>query len=91
MDLDRLRLVADRARARSRLAVSDVSFVRRVAPRQLDSFPRFDAGAIRYFDCRELSRSVKRIVRQRQWRFATPCDPRMVRWALGDKPANESE
>jgi len=43
----------------------------------------FDAGAIRYFDCRELSKSVRRIVRQRQWRFAKPVDPRMVRWALG--------
>jgi len=169
MDLDTLWLVADRARARARLAAEDVSFVRDVAPDQLESFPRvklpttirhpagfsvagasvgtfvrgallvagqkalgrrfggsefyerverdlafrimrshfhngypkgahcctqctlavipvLEAGAIRYFDCRDLSRSVKRLVRQRQWRFAKPADPRMVRWALGDQP-----
>jgi hypothetical protein len=167
MDLDRLWLVADRARARSRLAPRDVSFVRTAAPRQLESFPRLklpasvrhpagfpisgapvgtfvrasllvagqkalgrrfggsefyervepdlalrimrshfhhgypkgvhccvqctlaiipvlDAGAIRYFDCRDLSRSVRRIVRQRRWRFAKPADSRMVSWAVGD-------
>ena len=168
MDFDTLWLVADRARRRSRLAPEDVSFVRDVAPEQLDSFPRLklptsvrhpagfsisgasvgtfvrsallvagqkalgkrfggsefyelverdlafrimrshfhhgypkgvhcciqctlavipvlEAGAIRYFDCRELSRSVERLVRTRQWRFAKPADPRMVRWALGDQ------
>jgi hypothetical protein len=47
--------------------------------------PVLEAGAIRYFDCRELSRSVERLVRTRQWRFAKPADPRMVRWALGDQ------
>jgi hypothetical protein len=47
--------------------------------------PVLDAGAIRYFDCRELSRAARRLVRQRQWRFAKPVDPRMVRWALGDR------
>jgi hypothetical protein len=46
--------------------------------------PVLEAGAIRYFDCRELSRSVTRLVRQRQWRFAKPVDSRLVRWALGD-------
>lgn len=45
--------------------------------------PVLDAGAIRYFDCRDLSKSVRRLVRQRQWRFAKPVDPRMVCWALG--------
>ena len=167
MDLHTLWLVADRARARSRLAPPDVSFVRTMAPHQLESFPKLklpasvrhpagfsisgapvgtfvraallvagqkalgrrfggsefyerveqdlalrimrshfhhgypkgvhccvqctlavipvlDAGAIRYFDCRELSRSVRRIVRQRRWRFAKPADSRMVSWALGD-------
>lgn len=48
--------------------------------------PVLDAGAIRYFDCSELSRAVTRIVRQRQWRFARPVDPRMVRWSLGEPP-----
>ena len=46
--------------------------------------PVLDAGAIRYFDCRELSRAVKLLVRQRKWRFARRVDPRMVSWALGD-------
>ena len=45
--------------------------------------PVLDAGAIRYFDCRELSKTVKRLVRQRRWRFSKPVDPRIVRWALG--------
>lgn len=173
MDLETLWVVADRARALSRLAPEDVSFVRDVAPDQLDSFPRLklptsirhpagfsisgasvgtfargalliagqkalgrrfggaefyervekdlafgimrshfhhgypkgvhccvqctlavipvlDAGAIRYFDCRELSRSVRRLVRQRQWRFARPADPRLVCWALGDQAVGRS-
>jgi len=51
--------------------------------------PVLDAGAIRYFDCRELSSAVRSLVRKRQWRFAKLADPRMVRWALGD-PAVES-
>ena len=46
--------------------------------------PVLDAGAIRYFDCRELSRAVKQLVRQRKWRFARRVDPRMVGWALVD-------
>ena len=167
MDFDTLWVVADRARERSRLVPEDVSFICKVAPEQLESFPRvklpasirhpagfsisgasvgtflrsalliagqkalgkrfggsefyervekdlafgimrshfhhgypkgvhccvpctlavfpvLEAGAIRYFDCRELSSAVRRLVRQRQWRFAKPTDPRMVRWALGD-------
>jgi hypothetical protein len=168
MDFETLWVVADRARARPRLAPKGVFFVRDVVPDELDSFPRLElptsirhpagfsisgatvgtflrsalliagqkalgkrfegsefyhrverdlafgmmrshfhhgypkgvhccvqctlavipmleAGAIRYFDCRELSRSVRRLVRQRQWRFAKPADPRIVRWALGDQ------
>lgn len=46
--------------------------------------PVLQAGAIRYFDCRELSSAVTRLVRQRQWRFSKPADLRMVRWALGE-------
>jgi len=46
--------------------------------------PVLDAGAIRYFDCRELSRAVRLLVRKRKWRFARRVDPRMVAWALGD-------
>src|SRR6186713_978993 len=47
--------------------------------------PVLDAGAIRYFDCRELSKAARRLVQQRQWRFAKSADPRMVQWALGDQ------
>jgi hypothetical protein len=166
MDLDTLWVVADRARTRLRLAPRDISFVRDVAPDQLDAFPQLklpasirhpagfsisgasvgtflrsalliagqkalgrrfggaefyervekdlafgimrshfhngdpkgayccvqctlavipvlDAGAIRYFDCRELSVATRRLVRQRQWRFAKSANPRLVRWALG--------
>lgn len=54
------------------------------APCTLAVLPVLDTGAIRYFDCRELSKSVTRLVRQRQWRFARPVDPRLVRWALGE-------
>ena len=46
--------------------------------------PVLDAGAIRYFDCNESSAAVRRIVRQGEWRFAKPADPRFVRWSLGD-------
>lgn len=46
--------------------------------------PVLDAGAIRYFDCDEVSAAARRVVRQRQWRFAKPADPRLVQWALGD-------
>jgi hypothetical protein len=46
--------------------------------------PVLDAGAIRFFDCRELSRAARRLVQQRQWRFARKVDQRMLRWALGD-------
>jgi hypothetical protein len=40
MDFDTLWGVADRSRARARLSTKDVSFVRDVAPRQLECFPR---------------------------------------------------
>jgi len=40
MDLDTLWVVADRAREKPRLSAKDVSFIRDVAPDQLDSFPR---------------------------------------------------
>ena len=46
--------------------------------------PVLEAGAIRYFDCRQLSIAARRLVRQRQWRFTKAADPRLVRWALGE-------
>ena len=47
--------------------------------------PVFEAGAIRYFDCRELSRAAERLVRKRLWRFAKSTDPRIVGWAMGER------
>jgi hypothetical protein len=50
--------------------------------------PVLEAGAIRYFDCRELYTSVTRLLRQRRWRFAGQVDPRIVRWSLGQPAAD---
>ena len=47
--------------------------------------PVLEAGAIRYFDCRELLREVSLLVLQRKWRFARAIDPRMVNWALPER------
>jgi len=170
MELDRLWIVADRARARQRMERDDIRFVRDVLPKQLEAFPRLklpktirhpagfsisgapagtllrsalllagrkvlgdryrgspfyenvekdlafaimrshfhngypkgahccaqctlavypvlEARAIRYFDCVELSRDVKRLVEQRKWRFAGQANPGMVRWAFSDSSA----
>ena len=170
MELDRLWIVADRARARQRMESDDIKFVRDVLPKQLAAFPRLrlpktirhpagfsisgapagtllrsalllagrkvlgdryrgspfyenvekdlafaimrsnfhngypkgahccaqctlavypvlEARAIRYFDCAELSRDVKRLVEQRKWRFAGAANPGMVRWAFRDGSA----
>jgi hypothetical protein len=51
--------------------------------------PVLEAGAIRYFDCRGLSKAVSLLVRQRKWRFAKPVDPRMMRWAFGERVADQ--
>ena len=53
-------------------------------PCTLAVIPVLDAGAIRYFECRKLAGEVKRLVRQRGWRFARPTDPLMAQWALGE-------
>ena len=45
-------------------------------------YPVLEAGAIRYFDCAELSRDLYRIIQQGEWRFAKPANARMVNWAL---------
>jgi len=166
MDFDALWAVAERSRARGRLAPEDVVYVRDIVPRELDSFPKLrppktinhpagfpvsgapvgtllrsalllagqkalgsrfggspfyerveqdlafgimrshfhhgypkgthccvqctlavypvlEAGAIRYFDCAELSRDVKQLVTERKWRFASLPNEKLVRWAFG--------
>src|SRR5262245_29734538 len=45
-------------------------------------YPVLEAGAIRYFDCGPLSRDVRRVITDRQWRFASPANPKMLRWSL---------
>ena len=52
-------------------------------PCTLAVIPVLGAGAIRYFDCAELSEAVRHLVVERRWRFAKPSNARMVRWALG--------
>ncbi|HKP30065.1 MAG TPA: hypothetical protein VJU15_11715 [Gemmatimonadales bacterium] len=46
-------------------------------------YPVLEAGAIRYFDCRSLAQSVRRVVTGREWRFSRPVNAGMVRWSLG--------
>lgn len=50
-------------------------------------YPALEAGTIRYFDCRELARDVRRLIVEGKWRFVSPPDARIVRWSLGDKDA----
>ena len=45
--------------------------------------PVLEARAIRYFDCSELARELSQLVTGRKWRFASPPNVMMVRWALG--------
>jgi len=47
-------------------------------------YPVLEAGAIRYFDCAELSDRVRQIVRTREWRFARPVSTAMLHWSLRD-------
>jgi hypothetical protein len=46
-------------------------------------FPVLEAGAIRYFDCAELARGLRRLIREGGWRFSKPGNPKLTRWALG--------
>src|SRR5262245_15454507 len=169
MDFDRLWTVADRARTNQRLSPEDIAFVRKVVPRQLESFPhlrlpktirhpdgfsvsgapvgtflrsalliagqrvlgrRFggstfyerverdlafgimrshfhhgypkgthccvqctlavyptlEAGAIRYFDCGQIARDVRRLIAEGGWRFVKSPNAKMLRWALRNGP-----
>jgi hypothetical protein len=45
-------------------------------------YPVLETGAIRYFDCAPLAQDLKRLIETGGWRFATPPNPKMVRWAL---------
>lgn len=50
-------------------------------------YPVLEAGAIRYFDCAELARELRRLVREGGWRFTKPANPKLLRWALGPAEA----
>jgi hypothetical protein len=45
-------------------------------------YPTLEAGAIRYFDCRQLAQDVRRLITERKWRFSKPANGKMVEWAL---------
>jgi hypothetical protein len=53
-------------------------------PCTLAVYPVLKAGAIRYFDCRELAHSVRELITKRQWRFAKFANHKMISWALTD-------
>ncbi len=48
-------------------------------------YPVLEAGAIRYFDCGELARAVRRLITEGGWRFAKAPNPKLVQWALRDR------
>src|SRR5262249_8642844 len=45
-------------------------------------YPVLEAGALRYFECRELAADVRRLIEGKQWRSATAPNPKMLHWAL---------
>ncbi len=46
-------------------------------------YPVLEAGSIRYFDCDELAKDVRRLIQEGGWRFSSPVNPKLKRWALG--------
>src|SRR5262249_50050381 len=48
-------------------------------------YPTLEAGAIRFFDCRQLARDVRRLIADGGWRFAKPANAKMLQWALRDE------
>jgi hypothetical protein len=48
--------------------------------------PTLEAGAIRYFDCGQLARDVRRLIAEGGWRFAKPPNAKMLHWALRNGP-----
>lgn len=49
-------------------------------------YPVLEAGAIRYFDCRQLSQDVRRLITDGGWRFVKPPNAKMLHWALRSEP-----
>ena len=49
-------------------------------------YPALEAGAIRYFDCGQLARDVRRLITEGGWRFGKPPNARMLHWALRNGP-----
>ena len=47
--------------------------------------PVLEARAIRYFDCADLARDVRQLITDRKWRFSSPPNASMERWALGSE------
>lgn len=47
-------------------------------------YPVLDLGAIRYFDCAELAANLRQLIQRGGWRFSTPANARLIRWALGE-------
>jgi hypothetical protein len=50
-------------------------------------YPTLEAGAIRYFDCGQLARDVRRVIAEGGWRFVKPPDAKMLHWALRNGPS----
>ncbi len=49
-------------------------------------YPTLEAGAIRYFDCGQLARDVRRLIAEGGWRFVKPPNAKMIQWALRNGP-----
>jgi hypothetical protein len=45
--------------------------------------PVLEADAIRWFDGQPLAKEVRRLINNRAWRFSSPPNAAMLRWALG--------
>ncbi len=45
--------------------------------------PVLEADAIRWFECEPLAQDVRAMIAKREWRFASPSNAAMLRWALG--------
>src|SRR5262245_5326692 len=57
------------------------------APCTLAVYTTLEAGAIRYFDCGQLSHEVRWLITEGRWRFVNPPNAAMLRWALRSGPS----